>query len=88
MQRTVRSVVPCICLVVRHCIIDFTTYSDVCSPPPPAIDRSTAIHFAAREGHAEMLRVMLEGLPEKQRELLVNQRDIFGITPVYLSLQR
>jgi hypothetical protein len=35
-----------------------------------------------------MLRVMLEGLPEKQRELLVNQRDIFGITPVYLSLQR
>ncbi len=35
-----------------------------------------------------MLRVITEDMPEKLREMLVNQRDMFGLTPVYLSLQR
>uniref|UniRef100_A0A7S0S0X3 Uncharacterized protein n=1 Tax=Chlamydomonas leiostraca TaxID=1034604 RepID=A0A7S0S0X3_9CHLO len=48
----------------------------------------TAIHLAAREGHADMLRTMMAELPDDQKEALANQRDLYGITPVYLSLQK
>ncbi|KAL6745127.1 ankyrin repeat-containing domain protein [Haematococcus lacustris] len=48
----------------------------------------TAVHLAAREGHAGMLQALLQDCDAAKREVLCNQRDMFGITPVFLSLQR
>ncbi len=35
-----------------------------------------------------MLEVITANMSDKEKEILVNQRDVHGITPVYLSLQR
>ncbi|KAF5837726.1 ankyrin repeat-containing domain protein [Dunaliella salina] len=48
----------------------------------------TAVHLAARAGHAGMLQTITEGIPQEQKEALINQPDSFGITPVYLALQK
>lgn len=48
----------------------------------------TAIHLASRSGDADMLKVLLEGINDKQKEELVNQGDHFKITPVFLAMQK
>ena len=48
----------------------------------------TAVHLAARGGHVEVLKVLLEEQSDEQKEYLVNQPDRFGITPVFLTLQK
>lgn len=48
----------------------------------------TAIHLASREGHAAMIRLIISNMSDHDKEVIVNQRDMFGLTPVYLSLQR
>ncbi|GFH24604.1 predicted protein [Haematococcus lacustris] len=48
----------------------------------------TAVHLAAREGHARVLKALLHDCDDAMKEYLSNQRDVFGITPVFLSLQR
>ncbi|KAG2440050.1 hypothetical protein HXX76_004164 [Chlamydomonas incerta] len=48
----------------------------------------TAIHLAARSGHCNILRLLLDPRPAAEQEQLVNQPDFFGLTPVFLALQR
>lgn len=48
----------------------------------------TAIHLAARSADANMLQVLLDGLDAAVKEKLVNQTDMFGITPVFLAMQK
>lgn len=48
----------------------------------------TAVHLAARNADADMLKLLIHKLPEKQRLDVVNQPDAFQITPVYLALQK
>ncbi|KAJ9531635.1 ankyrin repeat-containing domain protein [Haematococcus lacustris] len=48
----------------------------------------TAIHLAARAGNAKMLATLLEDLDAPTVEVLVNQADNFGITPVFLTQQK
>ncbi|KXZ44726.1 hypothetical protein GPECTOR_63g51 [Gonium pectorale] len=48
----------------------------------------TAIHLAARAGRTEVLRLLLDSRPQSEQEGLVNQPDFFGLTPVFLALQR
>lgn len=48
----------------------------------------TSIHLAARSGDATMLKTLLEGVSDKQKEELVNQGDHFKITPVFLAMQK
>ncbi|GBF93117.1 hypothetical protein Rsub_05846 [Raphidocelis subcapitata] len=48
----------------------------------------TAVHLAAKCGDAEMLRVLLGGLPAGDAAALVNQGDHNDITPVFLAVQR
>ncbi|GAX76376.1 hypothetical protein CEUSTIGMA_g3822.t1 [Chlamydomonas eustigma] len=48
----------------------------------------TAIHLASRAGHLEVLKALLEDRPQDQIEYLVNQTDNYGITPVFLAIQR
>jgi hypothetical protein len=46
------------------------------------------LHLAARAGHADVLKALVEEQTADQRENLVNQTDNFGITPVFLALQK
>lgn len=48
----------------------------------------TAMHLAAREGLDAVLRALVENSDKAQREVLSNQGDNAGITPVFLALQR
>ncbi|KAG2495333.1 hypothetical protein HYH03_006603 [Edaphochlamys debaryana] len=48
----------------------------------------TCIHLAARAGHVPILKLLLDGKPAAEQEVLVNQPDFFGLTPVFLALQR
>ena len=48
----------------------------------------SAIHLAARGGHVDALKVLLDEQSGEQKEYLVNQPDKFGITPVFLSMQK
>ncbi|GFH25228.1 ANK_REP_REGION domain-containing protein [Haematococcus lacustris] len=54
----------------------------------PGLGTGTAVHLAAREGHARVLKALLHDCDDAMKEYLSNQRDVFGITPVFLSLQR
>lgn len=60
---------------------------DVCCPFNTAACR-TAIHLAARAGHVPMLRLLMESRPVDEQEQLANAPDFFGLTPVFLALQR
>lgn len=46
------------------------------------------IHLAARGLHVPVLKSLLEGLSEHEMELMVNQTDNYGITPVFMVLQK
>ena len=48
----------------------------------------TAIHLAARAGNVDVLKALVEEQSADQVENLVNQTDNFGITPVFLALQK
>mmetsp|Transcript_550 Transcript_550/g.1483 ORF Transcript_550/g.1483 Transcript_550/m.1483 type:complete len:169 (-) Transcript_550:187-693(-) len=48
----------------------------------------TAVHLAARAADAAMLQILLKGVSKAQGEDLVNETDVHGITPVFLTLQR
>lgn len=54
----------------------------------PLLPPRTAIHLAARSGHCNVLRLLLDSRPAAEQEQLVNQPDFFGLTPVFLALQR
>ncbi len=58
------------------------------SPSLTITVRRTAIHLAARSGHVPMLRLLLESRPVEEQEQLANAPDFFGLTPVFLALQR
>lgn len=51
-------------------------------------DPRTAIHLAAREGHVDVLKALLQEQSEEQKKRLVNQADNNGITPVFLTIQK
>ncbi|MEW5306548.1 MAG: hypothetical protein WDW36_009004 [Sanguina aurantia] len=48
----------------------------------------TAVHLAARSCDAEMIQTLLQDKAGKEKEGLVNQTDNFGITPVFLTMQK
>uniref|UniRef100_A0A7S3QTA9 Uncharacterized protein n=1 Tax=Dunaliella tertiolecta TaxID=3047 RepID=A0A7S3QTA9_DUNTE len=54
----------------------------------PESNGRTAVHLAARAGHTDMLQTIMEGISQEQKEAMINQPDQFGITPVYLALQK
>lgn len=55
---------------------------------PLTVRCRTAIHLAARSADAVMLKSLLENLAAPEKEKLVNQTDMFGITPLFLTLQK
>mmetsp|Transcript_26142 Transcript_26142/g.57142 ORF Transcript_26142/g.57142 Transcript_26142/m.57142 type:complete len:215 (+) Transcript_26142:65-709(+) len=59
-----------------------------CDPKLADCNGRTAIHYAAREGHVEVLKTLMENMNTDQQEYVVNQSDNYGITPVFLALQR
>lgn len=49
----------------------------------------TAIHLASRSGDVEMLRLLIAAVPDAaEKAKLSNQVDTFGITPVFLAVQK
>eukprot|EP01026_Neomeris_dumetosa_P062159 TRINITY_DN58740_c0_g1_i2.p2 TRINITY_DN58740_c0_g1~~TRINITY_DN58740_c0_g1_i2.p2 ORF type:complete len:174 (-),score=39.69 TRINITY_DN58740_c0_g1_i2:205-726(-) len=48
----------------------------------------TAIHLAARHGNCEMLQSLLEDVEEEEKTRLVNQPDLYGITPIFLTREK
>lgn len=50
--------------------------------------RRTALHLAARSCDADMLKTLLENVDEAKKPALVNQTDNFGITPIFLAVQK
>ncbi|GFR42077.1 hypothetical protein Agub_g2900 [Astrephomene gubernaculifera] len=66
-----------------ECLMDYGV-----DPVATECNGRTAIHLAARSGHSEVLRVLLDTRPPAEQEQLVNQPDFFGLTPVFLALQR
>mmetsp|Transcript_915 Transcript_915/g.2452 ORF Transcript_915/g.2452 Transcript_915/m.2452 type:complete len:171 (-) Transcript_915:571-1083(-) len=48
----------------------------------------TPVHLAARSADAKMLVALLEAQAPDVRERMVNKTDNFGITPLFLTLQK
>jgi tryptophan synthase alpha subunit len=44
--------------------------------------------MAARAAGAEVMGVLLDGLPEEERTDMINAADKSGLTPVFLAFQR
>ncbi|MEW5320469.1 MAG: hypothetical protein WDW38_011539 [Sanguina aurantia] len=59
-----------------------------CDPGVTECNGRTPIHLAARNGHVEMLRTLMENMSKAQRELQVNRSDTHGLTPVSLAIQK
>jgi len=47
----------------------------------------TALHLAARKGHAAVLKILIEGLQSDKRDEELNREDKNGITPIFLASQ-
>lgn len=48
----------------------------------------TPYHLAARAGRTEVLKVLMEDRSPAEREQRANATDFYGITPVFLALQK
>jgi ankyrin repeat protein len=48
-------------------------------------NRETILHFAAREGQTEVVKVILESFSEKDKKELLSMRDIFASTPLHFA---
>ncbi|KAG2454810.1 hypothetical protein HYH02_000642 [Chlamydomonas schloesseri] len=66
-----------------ECLLDYGS-----EPLATECNGRTSIHLAARSGHCNVLRLLLDPRPAEEQEQLVNQPDFFGLTPVFLALQR
>ncbi|GIL65030.1 hypothetical protein Vafri_18881 [Volvox africanus] len=66
-----------------ECLLDYGV-----DPLATECNGRTAIHLAARAGRTDILRLLLDGRSSSEQETMVNQPDFFGLTPVFLALQR
>lgn len=48
----------------------------------------TAVHLAARGGHAHVLATLLEEVPEGVLQVVINEPDLNGITPLFLAREK
>ncbi|GLC37378.1 hypothetical protein PLESTB_001593700 [Pleodorina starrii] len=70
-------------LEAAECLLDYGV-----DPLATECNGRTAIHLAARAGRTDVINLLLEGRSPAEQETLVNQPDFFGLTPVFLALQR
>lgn len=68
---------------VIECLIDFGADAKVVE-----CNGRSGLHLAARSGHVEVLRALVEGMTPEQKEEAVNATDNFGVTPLFLAIQK
>ncbi|KAK9787499.1 hypothetical protein WJX73_007820 [Symbiochloris irregularis] len=67
-----------------ECLLSFGAKADV----KDSRFARTAMHFAARAGHADALKTLCAGLSASQRQALACAPDIYGMSALYLAKQQ